>query len=126
MTLAPETPLLVDDPFAREQACNLRSLLALSTLMTESGLEEQIVHLMATSVCSFGPCRVEGVFLAGTGWCRAGGLPPATRADLEGQFGRVRVGGGPMSIPGIAWSFAFPLRSLAGHHGHLVVSSETE
>ena len=42
----------------REQLTNLRALLVLSILMTESADEEQILNLAASSAPSLGPWRV--------------------------------------------------------------------
>ena len=47
---------------------NLRALLMLSMLMTESGDEGKILRLAATSMPSFGRCHLIGVYLAEGGW----------------------------------------------------------
>ncbi|MGH9022156.1 MAG: CdaR family transcriptional regulator, partial [Acidimicrobiia bacterium] len=122
-----------DELLVREQASNLRSLIVLSTLMTESGNESQIIHLMATSVSSFADCRLEGVYLhtgaeagimpVGAAWSHAVNLPEPARPEVERNLGRLAGVGGEIPIPGTGWAFAFPLRSLAGHHGFLVVSA---
>jgi sugar diacid utilization regulator len=113
----------------RDQLSNLQGLLVLSMLMTESGDERNILHLATTSVPSFGRCHLEGVYLLEGGW-RAQVTPSTTRAELraevEAQLGTLGSSGGGLAITGEAWGWAFPLRSLEGHIGYLVVGAAME
>ena len=63
----------------RNQFSNLRALLMLSMLMTESGDEGKILRLAATSMPSFGRCHLIGVYLAEGGV--AGNRDPVRHAD---------------------------------------------
>jgi hypothetical protein len=98
----------------------------LSVRMTESRDERKILVLASTSIPSLVACRVNGAFLEGVGWSITSGPleEPLARADVEGQFAVINGAGGAISIPGVSWGWAFPLRSLAGTLGHLVVGSD--
>jgi sugar diacid utilization regulator len=112
----------------RDELAGMRSLLALSMVMSESDDEGHILGLAATAVPSLGRCRVEGVYLGGSGWqpVQGGHAGSDARADLETQFAVLSVAGGPVAVLGRAWAWAFPLRSLDGHLGYLVVGADGE
>ncbi|KWX01058.1 CdaR family transcriptional regulator [Carbonactinospora thermoautotrophica] len=116
------------DTVLRDQLSSLRGLLMLSMLMTASGDERQILHLATTSVPSFGHCHVEGVYLVDGQWQET--VPSPTRAEvraaLEAQLKTLGRTGGQVTIPGEAWGWALPLRSLAGDLGYLVVAADDE
>jgi len=97
-------------------------------LMTETVEEGPILHLAASSVPSYGRCRAEGVYIANTGWQAVSGSLPGgdARASLEGQIAKLGRGGGPMTVPGRAWSWAFPLPSIRGYVGHMLVTADEE
>lgn len=95
--------------------------------MTESRDERQILELAATSVPSLVDCRVHGAFLDGRWLLTSMPLDrPEVRASVEAQFAVLSEAGGAMSVQDDAWAWAFPLRSLAGHLGHLVVGADEE
>jgi hypothetical protein len=115
------------DAALREQLSNLQTLLMLSMLMTECGDESKILHLAATSVASFGPCRTVGVYLGDRGWPACLPIPgPQVRDGLEEQMQCLGRSGGPVAVPGAGWSWAFPLRSRGGHVGYVVVVADIE
>lgn len=100
----------------------------LSVRMTEGRDERKILELAATSVPSLVDCQAYGAFLDTGGWSLTSGplAESAVRADVEAQFSVISDAGGALSIQGIPWGWAFPLRSLAGTIGYLVVGAEAE
>jgi sugar diacid utilization regulator len=116
------------DVALRDRLSSLQGLLVLSMLMTESGEEQEILHLAETSVPSLAPCHLDGVHLVDVGWRATAG--PCTdadvRADLEAQFAVLSNAGGAVAVTGEAWGWAFPLRSIGRHFGYLVVAAEAE
>ena len=118
----------VSEAALRDQLSSLLSLLVLSIRMTESRGERQIIELATTSVPSLVECRMHGAFLQSGGWLLTSGplAGAEAQADLEAQFAVLSDAGGAVSIREDGWSWAFPLRSLAGHLGHLVVGADEE
>jgi sugar diacid utilization regulator len=112
----------------REQLSNLQSLLVLSMQMTESRDTADIVRLAAGSVSSLLHCRMYGAYLFDGGWRTAPGPPvdPIVQAEIEAQFAVLSDAGGALAIRGQGWGWAFPLRSLAGHFGHVAIGAESE
>jgi DNA-binding PucR family transcriptional regulator len=110
----------------RAQLSSLQGLLVLAMLMTESGDEQQILRLATSSVGGLARCRLEGVRLHGEGWrftagsCRRG----TTRTIIERQLEGHGPLGGVVEVPGRPWGWAYPLRSLAGELGAMVVTAE--
>jgi DNA-binding PucR family transcriptional regulator len=123
---APQTTAA--DTELREQLSNLQGLLMLSMLMTQSGDEDKILHLAATSVPSFGPCRMVGVRLGEDDWRSAGTGSEAddVTAEVKRQLGRLGGTGGAITIPGQAWAWALPMRSLEGQVGYFVAAAGQE
>jgi sugar diacid utilization regulator len=116
------------DVATREQLASLQGLLVLSMLMTDSGDERRVLELAVSSAPSFGNCRLQAVFLLDDGWENTSGpcTRPETLADLEAQFAALGGAGGPVALRGEAWASAYPLRSLGGHFGYLVVGADQE
>ena len=110
----------------RNQLTNLLSVLMLSIRMTESRDQRKILELAATSVPSLVDCRVDGAYLEAGGWSLTSGTltEPEARADVEGQFAAISDAGGAVSIQGVPWAWAFPLRSLAGTLGFLLIGAD--
>lgn len=112
----------------REQLSTLRALLALSMLMTEVSDEDAIYELVAEALPAMTACRLEGVFL-GEGrwqWARGRQAEPALRRRLEDRLARLGRMGGALDLPGGRWAWAYPMRSITGHAGFLVVSASAE
>jgi sugar diacid utilization regulator len=124
----PMIPESLTDVALRDQLSGMRSLLALSMVMSESDDQAHILGLAATAVPSLGRCRLEGVHLGEGSWQAVPGVHAASdaRGDLETQFAVLSVAGGPVAVLGQAWAWAFPLRSLDGHLGYLVASAAGE
>jgi sugar diacid utilization regulator len=103
----------------RGQLTNLRALLVLSILMTESADDEQIIRLAVSSASSMGSWRVAG-FAVGNVWRTgaqgSGPVPPGLRSQLRG----LPETGGPVTASGAAWAWAYPLRSIAGPIGYMI------
>jgi DNA-binding PucR family transcriptional regulator len=108
----------------REQLSNLQGLLMLSMLMTESGDESKILHLATTSIPSFAPCRLVGVYLGDGRWAS----PPSAevREAAEAQFDVLTRVGGRLTIPGEFWSWALPVPGSGGAGGYFVVAADEE
>jgi hypothetical protein len=110
----------------RDQLSSLQGLLVLSMLMTDSGDEEQIVGLATTSVPSLARCELVGVHCTDTGWRAVGSAydEPGLLGRVERALHQAGAGGGPLSIPGTAWAWAFPLRGLDGPIGQLLLAAD--
>jgi sugar diacid utilization regulator len=116
----------------REQLTNLRALLVLSILMTESADEEQILNLAASSAPSLGPWQVSGFAFTesdgadderwrpGAAFDRREPLPAEVADGLAG----LSPSGGELRLPGHGWARAYPLRSVAGLLGYLVATAD--
>jgi sugar diacid utilization regulator len=101
----------------RNLLSSMRSLLVLGTLMTEGADEQQIQQLATTAAPSLAPCDVVTVELVGG--------PPAS-ARLAAQLRGVGISGGPVTLAGATWAWAYPLTGISGHLGHLVVGAKQE
>jgi sugar diacid utilization regulator len=104
----------------------VRGLLVLAMLMTDSGDEAQILRLAATSVDALADCHLAGVCLTGGTWYPATALGLHARRRLERQLGSIDADGGAVAVPGERYGWAFPLRSMRGPVGFLVVAADTE
>lgn len=124
--VAPVAPATAADAeIGRLRTClgDLRALLVISLLMAESVAEDQILSLAASSADGFGGCRIDGYYFTDGTW-RPGTGQLAVTAELTDQV----VGldsGGAVDLPGRAWAWAFPLRSVTGLLGHVIASSDT-
>ena len=98
----------------------MRSLLVLGQLMTESTGERQILDLALTAVPSLARCRVVGIERAGTGARSTSTLGVSEQLTVLGPVG------GPVTVHGEPWAWAFPLGSPVGDFGYLVVAADAE
>lgn len=104
----------------REQLSSMTTVFALAVRLFDSTDEDEILELVGRSVAAFGDLRAHGVYLDRDGGARAGDRHPALReqvAELPGS-------GGPVTVPGEPWSWAYPLRTSGSPGGYLVVSSD--
>ena len=108
----------------RGQLTNLRALLVLSILMTESSDDEQILRLATSAAASLGSWQIAGFVIAGQWWAD-GRRRAALEPGLAGQFRALPKTGGPVTLDA-AWAWAYPLRSIAGRMGYLVVHADHE
>lgn len=107
----------------RTRLADLRALLVMSLLMTESVNEDQILSLAVSSAPGLGGCRIDGFyFIDGTWRPGTGGLPVTD--ELTDQLA-VLDGGGPIELPSRSWAWVFPLRNVSGLLGYVVTSSDT-
>lgn len=109
----------------REQLTNLRALLVLSILMTESSDERQILRLAASCAPSLGRWRVTGFAFSDGSWrgapdCAESAAPDTLRAELA----TLGAAGGPLDSLPAAWAWAYPLRSVGGLLGYLVACAD--
>lgn len=113
------------DAALRERLGELRALLVISLLMTESVEEAQILDLAASSAPGLGRWRIDGYGFTDGRWHSQGGqtAPPHGLASQLAALGRA---GGRVELPGRRWAWAYPLRSVSGLLGHLVASSDDE
>lgn len=112
----------------RDQLSSLQDLLALFMLMTESGEEATILELAATTVPSLGRSTLLGIFLLDGDWRATSGpcVQAPIRAGIERHLDQVNRAGGAVTVLGCAWSWAFPLRSLDGYFGYMVIAAAQE
>jgi sugar diacid utilization regulator len=101
----------------RSLLSSMRSLLVLGTLMTEGADERQIQQLATTAAPSLAPCDVVTVELVGG---------PSAPARMAAQLRAVGITGGPVTMAGTQWAWAYPLTGISGHLGHLVVGAQQE
>jgi sugar diacid utilization regulator len=126
-----------NDPAVRNLLSSLRALLALTTLMTECGDEDEIVGLATAAISSLctssvsglrpTDCHAEGAYLDGR-WRAVDTWDPRAgdRPKLEAQLLECDAAGGPLEIPGQAWGWAYSLSTTGGASGYLVVGAEEE
>lgn len=112
----------------REQLSTMRALLALSMLMTEVSDEDGIFELVAEALPAMTCCHLAGIYLdeGRWKWPRSGSTGPALGRHLEERLLGLGRMGGALDIPAEPWAWAFPMRSITGHAGYLVVGSSAE
>ena len=109
----------------RSQLTNLRALLVLSILMTESADDQQILRLATSAATSLGSWQVAG-FVIGDAWRAGDRRRGAPGPELAAELRALPETGGPLTSLDAGWAWAYPMRSIAGSLGHMVVSAEHE
>lgn len=124
--MPPGQPRAADDPNLRARLGELRALLVISLLMTESVGEDQILELAASSAPGLGPWRIDGYAFTDGKWHPGSGRAVPVPRDLPGRLADLENSGGRVELPGRGWAWAYPLRSVSGLLGHLIASCELE
>ena len=122
---APAAPYRDELGLLRSQLTNLRALLVLSILMTESADDQQILRLATSAAASLGSWQIAGFVIGDAWWAgdrRGGTLDP----ELAGELRALPETGGPLSSLGAPWAWAYPMRSIAGRIGSLIVHAAHE
>ena len=110
----------------RDQLSSFRALLALSTVMTSCENEDEILHLATTAVPSLARARAAAVWLD-LDWRTVGPVRrPAGAAALRSQLMALPARGGAVATAGDDWGWAYPLSTLGGTLGFLVVAAGQE
>lgn len=106
----------------RQQMSSLYGGIALSIMLFDQVVDEEILGLLTSAVPAFGRCRLEGTYLA------RDQPAPGVESASEPWTELTALAGvdGPVSVPGAIWAWAYPLRSVAGHSGYLVVSAKAK
>jgi hypothetical protein len=110
---------------ARRHLSDLRALLALSMLMAEAAEEEDILELASEAVSTLTGCSVEGIYIGDGQWRRTmtpfAGL--ALRAYLQDHMATLGRMGEAVDIPALPWAWAYPMQSISGRAGFVVISA---
>ena len=109
----------------RSQLTNLRALLVLSILMTESADDQQILRLATSAAASLGSWQITG-FVIGDAWWAGDRRGRALDPDLATELRALPDTGGPLSSLDAPWAWAYPMRSIAGRIGSLIVHAPAE
>jgi len=113
------------DARMRDRLSNSHGLLVLSMLLTECSDEREIPELGRAWWGRSGGSALCDVYVTPHGWTNPSGPceDPAVRGDLEAQFAVLSSAGGPVTVLGKAWSWAFTLRSVNEDFGFLVATA---
>ena len=121
----PAAPYRDELGLLRSQLTNLRALLVLSILMTESADDQQILRLATSAAASLGTWQIAG-FVIGDAWWAGARPGGALDPDLAGELQALPETGGPVASLGAPWAWAYPMRSIAGRIGYLIVHAAHE
>ncbi len=106
----------------RQQMSSLYGVVALSIMLFDQVVDEEILKLLTTAVPAFGGCRLEGIYLV-----RDQSAPEIERGSGPWtELNALAGADGPVSVSCATWAWAYPLCSVSGHSGYLVVSAEAE
>src|SRR5258705_12731328 len=97
----------------RSQLTNLRALLVLSILMTESADDQQILRLATSAATSLGTWQIAG-FVIGEEWWAGSRRSGAPGPQLAAELRALPETGGAVSSLDTVGGWADPLRSIAG------------
>ena len=98
-TASPAGPYRDELGLLRSQLTNLRALLVLSILMTESADDQQILRLATSAAASLGSWQITGFVIGDAWWAgdrRGGTLDP----ELAGELRALPETGGPLTSLG--------------------------
>ena len=109
----------------RSQLTNLRALLVLSILMTESADDQQILRLATSAAASLGTWQIAG-FVIDDAWQADGRHCGPPGPELAAELGALPETGGPVTSLATGWAWAYPLRSIGGRLGYLIVHAACE
>lgn len=115
--LGTETP---ETDAQRAQLSKLRSLLVLSQLMTESSSERQILELAVGAAQALAPCDTAAIRTDGGQWF------PGDPTRGSGELAEHPEAGGSVDLPGRRWARTYPILSVRGNLGLLLVGAESE
>jgi sugar diacid utilization regulator len=104
----------------RQQVSGLYGVVALSIMLFDQVVDEEILELLTSAVPAFGRCRLEGTYLVRD----QPALGVESGSEPWTELNALAGVDGPVSVPGATWAWAYPIRSVAGHSGYLVVSAE--
>src|SRR6202042_3590767 len=105
----------------REELSAFQPLLAPSMLMTVSADADEILRLATSSMTSLAPCRLAAVRLDGAWWPDPS-RSPHDAEQIEAELARLGGRDGEVCV-GDSRGWGFPLVSIDGVAGHIVVSS---
>jgi len=126
MVMVAAPPQEAADASLRERLGELRALLVISLLMTESVGEDQILGLAASAASGLGPWRIEGYGFTDGKWQPGPDRSTPASSNLARQLAGLGTGGGRIDLPSRGWAWAYPLRCVSGLLGHMVASCERE
>ena len=110
----------------RSQLTNLRALLVLSILMTESADGQQILRLATSAATSLGSWQIAGFVIGDAWWAGGPTVPGSGGPELAAELRALPETGGPVASLDAGWAWAYPLRSIAGRLGYLIVHAPHE
>jgi len=110
----------------RSQLTNLRALLVLSILMTESADDQQILRLATSAATSLGSWQIAGFVIGDAWWAGGATVPGSGGPELAAELRALPETGGPVASLDAGWAWAYPLRSIAGRLGYLIVHAPHE
>jgi sugar diacid utilization regulator len=113
-------------PDQRDELSAFRPLLALSMVMNGTADEDEILRLATSAVAALGPFRTEAVHLDGRWRSDQGVGAPAPSDDVQAQLAGLDRAGGPIELPGTAWTWGYPLASLEVTDGYVMVSASRQ
>lgn len=106
----------------RAQMSNVCSMFALGMVMFDLTEESEILRLAVSSVGALGPYHAQDPYLVDDAGMHSSDGDDRLTAEL------IKLDGvdGAVEVPGVEWSWAFPMRAVSGHTGYLVVSADHE